>query len=247
MSNCVLCSTELRFTNTPTFNSGKLSDGGELCTSCYKKVNNIDSGVAFKLKKYSLTDIQSIIEKHGINQEQKKLRIDIIKSEIENLKLDSFRKFLGRKEINELPEILSANEKIDNLIQGIYNKGQGILVSTNRRLVFVDKGLLYGLRVEDFPLEKITSIQYETGLIFGQVKIHISANIAVIDQVDKAAARKFAEFVRDKLSQPKEAAQQKIQEPNILDQLEKLGNLKERGILSDEEFQQQKRKLLDKS
>lgn len=35
-------------------------------------------------------------------------------------------------------------------------------------------------------------------------------------------------------------------EPNILEQIEKLGKLKESGILSEEEFAEQKKKLLHK-
>lgn len=180
---------------------------------------------------------------------QKKLKLEEIKATIQNLKLDNISSFFGRKEINELPSILSPDEQINNIIQGMYNGGQGILVSTNRRLIFIDKGLLYGVKVEDFPLDKITSIQYETGLIFGKVKIHTSGNIALIDQVEKSASRKFAEFVRDKLSQPKETVVQVIQssqQPDILEQIEKLAQLKQKGILSDEEFAEQKKKLLEK-
>ena len=120
------------------------------------------------------------------------------------------------------------------------------MASTNRRLIFIDKGLLYGLKVEDFPLDKITSIQYETGLIFGEVKIHTSANIAKIEQVDKNTARKFAEFVREKLSQPKNNATTNSSQPDIIEQIERLAKLKESGILSEEEFIEQKKKLLEK-
>lgn len=145
-----------------------------------------------------------------------------------------------------MPQILSSIENIDNIIQGTYNNGQGILVSTDRRLVFIDKGLLYGLKVEDFPLEKITSIQYETGLLLGSVKIHTSGNIATIDNVEKTSARKFAEFVRNKLSEPKENNSAINVQPSVLDQLEKLAKLRDSGILSNEEFAEQKKKLLEK-
>ncbi len=298
MKNCALCSAEMKFLNTPIFSSGKLNDGGELCSKCYSKVGETS------LKKYSLADVQHLLEKkvtdkadkkiqaeekrandeqeRKIKEEQKiavenekkiqreekkeqkkeefqnrmdemkkednekKTRLDEIKATIQQLKLDNVSSFFGRKEINELPNILSAQEQVDNIIQGIYNEGQGILVSTDRRLIFIDKGLLYGIRVEDFPLKNITSIQYETGLLFGKVKIHTSGNIATIDQVDKATARKFAEFVRDKLSRPAEQPVQQASQPDVLAQLEKLAQLKEKGILSAEEFAEQKQKLLQK-
>lgn len=246
MANCILCSTELKFMNTPTFGSGKLSDGGVVCSSCFKKINNVNPSIAFKLKNHSLADIKNLLEAKQNDSDLKNARLNEIKKQIQELKLSNISNYLGRKEINELPQILAESETIDNIAQGTYNNGQGILVSTNRRLVFVDKGLLYGLKVEDFPLDKITTIQYETGLLLGEIKIHTSGNIAKIDNVEKATARAFAEFVRNKLSQPKETIAPIINnQPDVYDQLEKLAKLKEQGILTQEEFDVQKKKLLN--
>lgn len=246
MANCILCSTELKFMNTPTFGSGKLSDGGVVCSSCFKKINNINPSIAFKLKNHSLADIKNLLDAKQNDSDLKNARLNEIKKQIQELKLSNISNYLGRKEINELPQILAESETIDNIAQGTYNNGQGILVSTNRRLVFVDKGLLYGLKVEDFPLDKITTIQYETGLLLGEIKIHTSGNIAKIDNVEKATARAFAEFVRNKLSQPKETTAPIIKnQPDVYDQLEKLAKLKEQGILTQEEFDTQKKKLLN--
>jgi hypothetical protein len=227
-----------------SFGLGKISDGGEVCIPCFKKIEKADRSL--KLKEQTLADIQRILEDHANGVVVKDTRLEEIKNSIKNLKLDNISSFFGKKEINELPKILAQDEQVDNLVQGIFNNGQGILVSTNRRLIFVDKGLLYGVKVEDFPLDKISSIQYETGLMFGKVKIHTTGNVATIEQVDKTSSRKFAEFVRDKLSRPKETVTQAASQPNLLDQIEKLGKLKESGILSDEEFTEQKKKLLEK-
>ena len=76
MNNCALCSIELKFINTPTFNSGKLSDGVEVCSSCFKKINNIDSSVAFYLKKHSLTDIQKLLEGYALTKHLKPPQVD---------------------------------------------------------------------------------------------------------------------------------------------------------------------------
>lgn len=175
--------------------------------------------------------------------------LEEIKSQIKNL--DGFESFLGRKEIKELPNILWEDEKLENIIQGTYNNGNGILVGTNKRLIFVDKGLIFGLKVEDFQYDKISSIQYETGLIFGKIIIFTSGNKAVIENVIKGKVRVFGEWVRAKISNQNQTktSQNKLQtnlneDANIIDQLEKLANLKERGILTDEEFIIQKKKLL---
>ncbi len=172
-----------------------------------------------------------------------------IQSQIKNL--GGFETFLGRKEIKELPSILWEDERVENIIQGTYNNGNGILVATNRRLVFVDKGLLFGLKVEDFPYDKISSIQYETGILFGKLTIFTSGNKAIIDNVLKAKVRVFGDSVRAKISAPKETSTP-INQPiishnplDVADQLEKLAKLKSQGILSEEEFMQQKKKILE--
>lgn len=176
--------------------------------------------------------------------------LEEIQTQIRNL--DGFETFLGRKEIKELPNILWENETVENVIQGTYNNGNGILVATNRRLVFVDKGILYGLKVEDFAYDKISSIQYETGMLFGKLTIFTSGNKAIVSNVLKAKVRVFGDWVRARISAQKENVIQ--QQPttqiisqenvNIADQLERFAKLKEQGILTEDEFASQKRKLL---
>jgi hypothetical protein len=83
--------------------------------------------------------------------------LEDIKKQVSSL--DGTSMLLGRKEIKELPSILWEDECVEQIIQGTYNNGNGILVATNKRLVFVDKGIIFGLKVEDFPYDKITSIQ----------------------------------------------------------------------------------------
>lgn len=170
-----------------------------------------------------------------------------IKSQIKNL--DGFESFLGHREINELPNILWDDEKVENIIQGTYNNGNGILIATNRRLVFVNKGLIYGLEVEDFAYDKISSIQYETGIMFGKLSIFTSGNKAIISNVLKAKVRVFGDWVRARITAPKDNAIQVPQtnttsQVNVIDQLERLGKLKIQGIITDEEFLLQKEKIL---
>lgn len=102
--------------------------------------------------------------------------------------LDGASRLLAFKEIKELPKILWEDERVEQIIQGMYNNGNGVLVATNKRLVFVDKGLMFGLKVEDFPYDKITSIQYETGMLMGEITIFASGNKAEIKYLDKAGS-----------------------------------------------------------
>ncbi|MGG7469498.1 PH domain-containing protein [Chryseobacterium arthrosphaerae] len=171
-------------------------------------------------------------------------RLDEIKEELE--KLDINPTIFARKEIRELPDILSADEKIVYLVEGRNktNNHHIILVATDRRLIFVDKEFMYGLKVEDFSYDKVSSIQYETSLLLASIDIHTSDNIVEIDGVGKYYAELFCEKVRDFMARPKEYIQARS-EPTVLDQLEQLGRLKESGVLSEKEFNDQKKKLLD--
>ncbi len=161
--------------------------------------------------------------------------------------LDGCSRFLGKKEIKELPNILWEDENVEKIVQGLYGNGLGILTATNKRLVFIDKGLMWGLKVEDFPYDKISSIQYETGIMFGEITIFTSGNKAKIQQVDKQQARDLCEYVRARISGIKEhASAPKVTPPDndIITQLERLAKLKDSGALTEEEFVTAKRKLI---
>jgi hypothetical protein len=169
-----------------------------------------------------------------------------IREQISNL--DGMSQFLGKREIKELPDILWENENIEKIVQGIYNGGNGILVCTNNRLIFIDKGLLYGLRVEDFPMEKISSIQYSTGLLMGKLTIYASGNKAVIDGVEKTQVRVFGDYVTNKINSQKsnkKDSSDNSDNDDIVTKLERLAALKEKGILTEEEFLTQKSKILN--
>lgn len=183
-------------------------------------------------------------------------------------------RFMPRKEIKELPNVLAADERVEQLTPGFYNGGIGLLVATNRRLIFVDKGMLYGLRVEDFHYDRISSIQYKTGLLLGEITIFSSGNRAEIGQVEKSMVRQFGEYVRAKIGNPtpRTAAPpplpsaatgapaagaggpQQTHAPHstppsgaddaIISKLERLAALKAQGILTEQEFLEQKARIL---
>ncbi len=171
-------------------------------------------------------------------------RLDEIREQIGHV--DGASKLLSRREVKQLPDILWEDETIGKMVQGWYENGSGILVATNRRVVFVDKGITR-LRVEDFAYDKISSIQYTTGLAFGKITIFASSNRAEIGQVAKNQTRVFAEYVRAQIaasSTPNEAPGTTV---DIAGQLERLAKLRDQGALTDEEFEAQKQKLLNGS
>ncbi len=239
MTLCPLCLKKLTFLNKPGFGLGKLSSNEILCAKCLLQLKEIDQLVVLNLKKYSINDLKQIIGSRSPV-------LDKLSKQISELNIEPQFLFMVKKEIDLLPSIVAQDENVYALVVGVYNDGRGILVATDKRLIFVDKGMFFGLKIEDFGLDKISSIQYEAGLLLADIKIMASGNIAKITHVDKSKARDFCEKVRSKLSEPKVSSVSVVQnQVDVIDQLRKLAILKEQGFLTNEEFDSQKQKLLN--
>ena len=109
--------------------------------------------------------------------------------------LDWWSKSSSRGEIKLLPELLNEAEMPESTITGTYKNGDGILVATNKRAIFVDKGIK-ALRVEEFLYERITSIEYTTAMLFGGVIINTAGDTAKIGRVPNAIVRPLDERLR---------------------------------------------------
>ncbi len=62
---------------------------------------------------------------------------------------------------------------------GAYGPGTGIVVLTDRRLLFLKDGRL-SKTSEDFPLSKISSVQCSTGMMLGKITVFAPGNKAEI-------------------------------------------------------------------
>jgi hypothetical protein len=154
----------------------------------------------------------------------------------------------GRRELKRLPEHLYDNEQVRFIAQGTYDKNQGIVVLTDQRLVFVFHGMM-SQAIEDFPLDRISSVATKAGMVTGELTVHASGNNAVISQIVKADLKLLVEALRQRLADGSGAApamQQAAQtaQPDVMDQLRKLAELRDAGILTTEEFDAKKAELL---
>jgi len=152
---------------------------------------------------------------------------------------------LLHRELRELPNLLRPGEGVLDLIGGTYANQNGLLVATPSRLLFVGKGLL-SLKVEEFPYDRITSTQYETGMLLGSVKIFASGNTATISNTVKSHTQSFADGLRDRLAarESKPAAAPAPTGGGTACEIERLAALHAAGHLTAEEFTAAKRKAL---
>ncbi len=117
-----------------------------------------------------------------------------IKEQIKNLPHKYI--FYTKREINYLPKILAEDEKILALTSGYHGNTTMLLVCTNRRLLFVDKGMFFGLKVKQLNLDRIQSIDSSYIIVFGNIKIWDAAAAYDISLVLKDSIEPFVKTVR---------------------------------------------------
>jgi hypothetical protein len=156
--------------------------------------------------------------------------------------------FWTEKEIRALPEILEPDESIKAVTSGIMNSSTWLGVCTNRRLIFLNRGMIFGLRQVQFPLERIQSIDHEFTIAFGSISVWDGASSFTIRLVLKSSIMPFVKATEEAMFAAKQANARMHAGPaaptDVASQLVKLAELKEKGYLTEDEFQQQKKKLL---
>lgn len=156
--------------------------------------------------------------------------------------------FFTKKELNHLPEILIDGEQVLAFTSGLMDGNTWLITLTDKRIIFLDKGMVFGLKQTVIDLDKVNAVSGETGLLFGKISIQDGASTRTIENVWKKTVVKFTNKVRDAIEARKATSRpQTATAPagvDIASQLERLAALKEKGILTQEEFNQQKAKLL---
>lgn len=104
-----------------------------------------------------------------------------------------------RKEISELPNILTLDEDIKAMTSGFNDGNTWLIVCTNKRILMMDKGMIYGLKLVDIPLDRINSISHTKGLILGKISITDGATTRTIENVSNDTVSFFADTVNKEI------------------------------------------------
>ncbi|MCG2700577.1 PH domain-containing protein [Candidatus Parcubacteria bacterium] len=146
------------------------------------------------------------------------------------------------------------DEKIYYVISGQYeikilgkdSIRKGIFLTTNKSLIFYAKKLI-GYDFEVFPYSNISSIEMSKGIMGYSISFFASGNKAKmkwIKEIRKGDVKKFIECVKENIG--KKIVKDNLQKPvlDVTEQIKRLAELKEQGILTDEEFNSKKKELL---
>lgn len=167
-------------------------------------------------------------------------------------------------EIDALVKVLDTDEKLVAIADAryLYNNANGLLVATQRRVVFLNKKFFGGVYKKEFPHQNINTVLDDTGEKDSSLKILTKGPTADFILNGSNSAQLFCEgiesyikssehkqkpqFVNPEFQSPQPEPEQKEDLSTVFDKLEKLGRLRDNGILTDNEFAEQKKKLLDK-
>lgn len=124
------------------------------------------------------------------------LSLESIKAQLRFIGAGKF--ILARGEIRELPGILWDDEQILKVAYGIHEGGTGLLLATDKRLLFVDKRFFH-LRCDEIPYDFIMGAKFKLGMFTGTLIIPSRVSDLELKGIPKRQAREFAEFIDEKI------------------------------------------------
>lgn len=285
---CALCGTPLTSTDM-LVGKNKLADGGYLCAGCFNKAITINKDLINNLDQFYFAEITGMFLKSKIDASQSlgsslssgagnyeydaPTRLDEIKDQIVALK--ARLSVLANEEVNELDKVLDQNERLIAIAEciNLHNNREGIIFSTQWRVIFMDKKFLGGVVKNEYTHKDIISMDQVENLLYSVLRVNTRGGSVEFKLHNKSDGRSFCDTVNGQLRESGKSSYQQpvqpqtffqnIQNPvsqnlsnaaniskgsseDIFEQLEKLGKLRQMGILSEEEFAEQKKKLLDK-
>ncbi|MCT8395269.1 hypothetical protein D0499_05520 [Weissella soli] len=148
-----------------------------------------------------------------------------------------------KKEVKQLPALLRGAEKILYAVPGTFEKVTVLAVVTDQRLIFVKHGAFGGSDFREIAIEKIDSVSYSNGLLSSKIAVENAANTTMIENINKKTAPKFVEILKSAIDDLNNST--KLDQSTTADELLKLKSLLDAGVLTQDEFDIQKEKLLD--
>lgn len=232
----------------------KISDGTCVCRNHWKSMqfNTTTDPVKFSPLLTS-EDVHTIIlkeidghafieEKTGQHERQNKIQRQLDGAGVSDL-------WGTKKEVKALSEIIKDNETIKYATSGVVEGNTVLMVCTDRRVLFIDKGFIYGIKSTEIPLKMINAISYSKGLLLGSITITNGATTTQINNVSKETALLMVQSVNDACEavshqkQPVPPVDTQVTQ-TFSAQIRELKSLVDDGIITQDEFDAKKKQIL---
>ncbi|MCY8574083.1 PH domain-containing protein [Bacillus haynesii] len=160
------------------------------------------------------------------------------------------------KLIENAKQYLDSDETVESAIIGSYEtdwmgqktvKSNALFLATNKKIFFYAKRLT-GYESETFPYSKISSFESGKKFLGHYINFYTSGNKVSMKWIQDGDIGNFINYVKEKIENEKHNTKsQSTSTPlvSIAEELKKLAELKESGILTEEEFINKKQQLLN--
>jgi hypothetical protein len=125
----------------------------------------------------------------------------------------------------------------------------GLLFVTNKRVIFYFKSGFGRWNQVFFPYKQLNSISHHKGMIGDGIKIYSMSDSIEIGSIPEGDGIIAIEQVKTLMEQMKAQEVNGVAaEPSVdvIEQIEKLGTLREKGLITEEEFNNKKAELLER-
>ena len=123
---------------------------------------------------------------------------------------------------------------------------RGTVFVTDRRIgLFTDHGAF--VVILDFSYGLLTSLEYKKGISFGEISLLAAGGRARFHKIPKDLVEEFVKVIRERLAVSHHHNQPPAQvapPSSVADELTKLASLRDAGVLTQEEFDAQKAKII---
>ncbi|MDX1545599.1 MAG: PH domain-containing protein [Rhodothermales bacterium] len=123
---------------------------------------------------------------------------------------------------------------------GRETESSAVLLATDRRVFFYCMRGLGGYDMETFPFGNISSLETSKRMGLDAVRLFATGNQAELRKILDDSFEEFVRYVRSQIGKK----EQVLAPADAVDQLAKLGELREKGVLTEEEFAAKKQELL---
>jgi hypothetical protein len=134
-------------------------------------------------------------------------------------------RFWNRAELNELPKILFEREVINHVVSGRYEGGFAILVSTDLRVILVDKKPFF-LTLEDIRYERITDVEMNHRLLDATIRLGALTKNLSFTGYNPTKMREMTSYIQERVMQSRQSRNGLYQAPPpVAEQVELRGPL----------------------
>lgn len=156
-------------------------------------------------------------------------------------------RFFGALEVRALSYLLRGDERVVTLGTGQYDGRQGMACLTTTRLLFVDKGFMTASPNQvEYPISIIQAVSTKRSLGGETLAITSAGMASEIKNLMHGQAEEIARQIHRLQSQPPTPAPTPAAADDPTEMLQKLASLRDQGIITDDEFAQKKRAILDR-